>query len=237
MDESREQISGYYDGFSKHLEEIGVNIRHRTIFYQLKKNGLKKNASVLEIGCGIGQVTGLVAKYLTGGSVTAVDISPANIERARLRLRSSGNIEFLVSDMSDFSSGKQFDFVILPDVLEHIPADQHASLFSVIAGHTHAGSTVFINIPSPHIQDYFSKYRHESQQIIDLSLPTELLLPVFTSSGFYIDSLRNYALAVEECDYQQIILKKQRSLEQVRYFSRKELIRMELCSRIRLFFG
>jgi trans-aconitate 2-methyltransferase len=236
MDESRDQISGYYDGFSKHLEEIGVNIRHRTIFYHLMKNGLRKNASVLEIGCGIGQVTGLMAGYLKGGSVTAVDISPANIEKARARLRSFGNIAFRVSDMTDFSSDKKFDLVVLPDVLEHIPLAQHPGLFAVIAAHTHPDSTVFINIPSPGIQDYFESHKKELQQIVDLSLKTELLLPSFTSAGFYIHSLNDYSLATEECDYQRIVLKKQRRLETVRYFSRRELIRMELCSRIRLLF-
>jgi ubiquinone/menaquinone biosynthesis C-methylase UbiE len=236
MDTSRDQISDYYDTFSEHMENIGINIRHRTILYQLKKNGLKRNASVLEIGCGIGQVTGLVSKYLKNGSIVAVDISPANIEKARVRLKHQSNVQFLVSDMSDFSSTKMFDFVILPDVLEHIPLDQHTRLFSVIARHTHEHSTVFINIPSPHFQDYLSSHKHELQQIIDLSLHTDLLLPSFTSNGFRIDSLRNYSLAVEEHDYQQIILKKQRSFDKVRYFTRNELIIMELYSRIRLLF-
>ena len=234
MDKSRDQISGYYDGFSKHMEKIGVNIRHRTIFYQLMQNGLKQNATVLEIGCGIGQVTGLIAKYLKKGSIVAVDISPTNIENAKLRLKSFINVEFLVSDMTDFSSKKQFDFVILPDVLEHIPLEQHARLFANIASVTHPNTTVFINIPSPHFQDYLSNHKHELQQIIDLSLRTELLLPSFINNGFYIHSLQNYALAVEECDYQQIILKKQRSLDKVRYFSKRELIKMELFARIRL---
>lgn len=236
MDKSRDQISGYYDTFSDHMENIGINIRHRTIFYQLKKNGLKRNASVLEIGCGIGQVTGLVSKYLKNGSIVAVDISPTNIDKARVRLKQQSNVEFLVSDMSDFSSKKMFDFVILPDVLEHIPLDQHPRLFSIIARHMHANSSVFINIPSPHFQDYLSKNKPELQQIIDLSLHTDLLLPSFASNGLRIHSLQNYPLAVDECDYQQIILKKQRNFDTVRYFSRKELIKLELCARIRLLF-
>jgi 2-polyprenyl-3-methyl-5-hydroxy-6-metoxy-1,4-benzoquinol methylase len=237
MDTSRDQISGYYDGFSKHMKKIGLNIRHRTIFYQLKKNGLKRNHTVLEVGCGIGQVTGLVAGYLTRGSIMAVDISPVNIENAATRLKSFGNIEFLVSDMSDFSTDRKFDFVIFPDVLEHIPLEQHAGIFATVARHTHPGSIVFINIPSPHFQDYLSANKHDLQQIIDLSLKTELILPVFTKNGFYIHSLRNYGLAVEECDYQQIVLKKQRNFENVRYFTKNELIRKELLSRIRLLFG
>jgi trans-aconitate 2-methyltransferase len=237
MDTSRDQISAYYDGFSKHLEKIGVNIRHRTIFYQLKKHGLKRNASVLEIGCGIGQVTGLMAPYLTRGSIMAVDISPANIGNAKQRLKSFKNIQFLVSDMTDFSSEKKFDFVVLPDVLEHIPIEQHVGLFAAIGRHTHSDSKVFINIPSPHFQDFLTHHKHEFQQIIDLSLWTELLLPSFCANGFYIHYLKNYSLAVEECDYQQIVLKKRCDHNTVRYFSRMELIKMELSSRIRLLFG
>jgi cyclopropane fatty-acyl-phospholipid synthase-like methyltransferase len=237
MDASRDQISGYYDGFSQHLKKIGVNIRHRTIFFQLRKNGLKRDASVLEIGCGIGQVTGLMAKYLSKGSVTAVDISPRNIENAKQRLKSFKNVQFLVSDMTDFTSGKVFDFVVLPDVLEHIPLEQHAALFERIGKHTHAGSTVFINIPSPHFQNFLSNQKPEMQQIIDLSLETGLLVPSFQAGGFVIHSLKNYALAVEECDYQQLVLKKKRTPEKVRYFTKPELVKLELCARFRLLFG
>jgi cyclopropane fatty-acyl-phospholipid synthase-like methyltransferase len=178
-----------------------------------------------------------MAKYLTRGSVMAVDISPTNIGNAKQRLKSFNNIQFIVSDMTDFSSEKKFDFVVLPDVLEHIPIEQHAGLFATIGRHTHPGSKVFINIPSPHFQDYLTRYKHEFQQIIDLSLWTELILPNFTVNGFYIHHLENYSLAVEECDYQQMVLKKRCDHSNVRYFSRMELIKKELTSRIRLLFG
>lgn len=236
MVHSKEQISGYYDGFSDHLKKIGINIRHRTIYYNLRKFGLKNNHQVLEIGCGIGQVTGLIAKYLKFGSIRSVDISPTNIENAKRRLAGFANIEFTVTDMTDFKSEKKYDFVVLPDVLEHIPFEQHKNLFAVIAAHTHPNSSVFINIPSPHFQDYLSKAKPEMQQIVDLALHGDLLYPVFYQNGFYIHSLRTYSLAVEECDYQQIVLRKKKILERVRYFSKKELVKLEIIARLRLLF-
>ena len=137
----------------------------------------------------------------------------------------------------DFTSEKTFDMVILPDVLEHIPLEQHKKLFSIIAAHTHDESLVYINIPSPHFQDYVSIHQKDLQQIIDLSLGTELILPAFTANGFYIHSLKNYPLAVVECDYQEIVLKKQKKLNSIRYFSKYNLIKLELISRLRLLFG
>ncbi len=234
MTHSRERISGYYDGFSEHLKQVGVNIRHRTIYYNLRKNGLKSNHRVLEIGCGIGQVTGLIAKFLTNGTIRAVDISPTNIENAKRRLRIFSNITFTVSDMADFESDETYDLVVLPDVLEHIPVEQHMNLFAVIAAHTHQGSIVFINIPSPHFQDYLSKNKPELQQIVDLALYGDILFPAIFQNGFVIHSLFNYGLAVEQLDYQQIILKKKQGLEKVRYYSKMELMKLELISRLRM---
>lgn len=59
------------------------------------------NSNVLEIGCGIGTVTGLIGKVVTKGKVIAVDISVQSIGVARKNNKGKSNIQFLVSDMSD----------------------------------------------------------------------------------------------------------------------------------------
>ena len=63
--------------------------------------------------------------------------------------------------MTTFFEPENFDFVVLPDVLEHIPVEQHADLFKVLASVTAFDATVLINIPEPHCLDWIRKTRPE----------------------------------------------------------------------------
>src|SRR5688572_25893429 len=118
---NREEVSTFYDNRVADQVRIGINLRHRTIFRLLKKNGLNRYQRVLEIGCGVGPVTSLILKLVRDGFVHAVDISPKSIEQAKVNLSSRTNLSLSVSDMSDFSAPEKFHVIVLPDVLEHIP--------------------------------------------------------------------------------------------------------------------
>lgn len=53
-------------------------------FCELKERlGLKEGMEVLEVGCGTGQITALLAAWVYPGRVTAIDFSPAMLDRAR----------------------------------------------------------------------------------------------------------------------------------------------------------
>ena len=233
MNPSSKDVAIFYDRFNTvDLQKIGVNIRHRTILKNLIKSGLKNNANVLEIGCGIGTVTQLISKYLSHGKIVAVDISPESIETAKQLNKSLNNIEFLVSDMSNFHHRTKFDFVVLPDVLEHIPVENHKTLFKTIREHIHIDSTIFINIPNPPYLRWVHKNRPELLQIIDQPLSTQELLNNVYPNDLYLHSLNVYSLAFEEGDYQLIILKPNKELGKVTKISKSKLRAMEIKSRL-----
>lgn len=213
MEQSSKDISSFYDGFASHQKKTGTNIRHRTIFRNLKNAGLKKDSSVLEIGCGIGTVTSLIAKYALKAKIVAVDISPQSIEIAKQVQKHFPNIQFIVSDMTDFKSELKFDFVVLPDVLEHIPVEQHRNLFNVIRKHTHPDSTVLINIPNPPYLRWLRKNKPNVLQIIDQPISTDILLNDVYANDFHLHSLNVYSLSIKEGEYQCIILKRQKEYE------------------------
>ena len=204
MSKSRQEISGFYDKYANQQSETGVNIRHRTIMKRLRGLGLSSHSNVLEIGCGIGTLTGLLASR--AGKVLAVDISPESIVRAKQRLGKYSNLSLLVSDMSDFSTTEKFDFVVLPDVLEHIPVEQHASLFKTIATVLKDDGRVCIHIPDPYYLEWVRAHRPELLQIIDQSLYADLLIPAFYSAGLVLQKLERYALSMDSEDYEWIEL-------------------------------
>jgi len=170
------EIKNWYNVFSKKQLKTGTNLRHYTIINHLINSGLQKNSSVLEIGCGIGTLTGLLHKYLKKGKLVATDISDDSIEIAKKRISKSENIDFLTTDMKDFNYPKKFDFIVLPDVLEHIPIEQHLGLFKILTKHMHDESILLINIPHPKAIEYIREHTPEKLQIIDQSISAETLL-------------------------------------------------------------
>lgn len=87
--------------------------------------------SVLELGCGFGRITQLLlTNYNNITEYLAVDISPDQIENAKSLLSSTNKLsqqvklDFLVSDIQSLRLDKQYDLVILSEVLLHIlPTD------------------------------------------------------------------------------------------------------------------
>ncbi|MHC1731564.1 MAG: trans-aconitate 2-methyltransferase [Bacteroidales bacterium] len=210
--ETREEIGNWYDGFAGQQEKTSVNLRHYKIMGFLTGAGLTRRNRVLEIGCGIGTLTGLLAKYLRQGEVLAVDISPRSVEIARKRLANAHNVMFMVSDMTDFEHPGLFDFIILPDVLEHIPENQHSTLFRMLADHMHDNSLILIHIPHPRAIDYLRKNSPDQLQIIDQAVEADSLLRNASASGLTLVNYISYPLFDRENDYAVITLRKKNGI-------------------------
>ncbi len=210
---SKKEVEEFYNTFKEHQKNLGVNIRHRTIFKNLKGLGLKRNSRVLEIGCGIGTVSSLILKYISGGNFVGVDISNESIEIAQKLNSTYKNAEFIVNDMSRFAHKLKFDFVVLPDVLEHIPVEQHHNLFKNISEVTSQDAVVLINIPEPNCLNWIRKNHPEKLQIIDQSLSMQDLLNNVYPHGFKLLSMHSYSLQYTQPDYTSIVLKKNMVIE------------------------
>lgn len=217
---SKEQVEDFYNTYKEKQQKIGVNIRHRTILKNLKAIGLKPNSKVIEVGCGIGTVSGLIIKNIPQGKFTGVDISSESIEMAK-KLYPAKNAEFLVSDMSNFTHGEKFDFVVLPDVLEHIPVEQHFNLFKVLSEVTTKDAVVLINIPEGNCLNWIRKTQPEKLQIIDQSLSMQDLLNNVYPHGFKLFSMNSYSLQYVQPDYTSIVLKKNMVFE---HYERKDKV-------------
>lgn len=212
---SKEQVKEYYDTFKEHQKQLGINIRHRTIFKNLKQAGLKPNSNVLEVGCGIGTVSHLILKYISEGSFVGLDISSESIEMAKKRNAFHPKAEFLVNDMSHFTHKTKFDFVVFPDVLEHIPVEQHANIFKIISDLTTPDAVILINIPEPNYLDWVRANEPHKLQIIDQSLSMQDLLNNAYPFGFKLSSMQPYSLHFNVNDYLAIVMKKNMAVKDV----------------------
>ena len=233
MDTS-EQIGKWYDDFAEHQVKTSINLRHYRIMEFLADAGLKRDSRILEIGCGVRTLTALLLKYAKRGKVVAADISPESVSIAEKRLAHRTNVSFMVTDMTDFKYPDDFDFIVLPDVLEHIPLEQHKALFRILASHMHDSSVILIHIPHPQALDYIRENSPDRLQIIDQSVSAATLLENAYDAGLVLVSYISYPLFDRTNDYAVITLKKSGSIT-MSPLPKSRIIYKKLVSRLRFF--
>lgn len=108
--ERLEKQSGYYRDLT------------RDVF---QRAGLTHGMRVLDLGCGVGDVSMLAAELVgPDGSVVGVDQSPESLNTARqrvLRAGLAGRVRFNLSDLSDVTDFGHFDAVIGRFILMYLP--------------------------------------------------------------------------------------------------------------------
>jgi trans-aconitate 2-methyltransferase len=201
-------VEEWYDDYADKQVKRGINDRHLSIMHKLILHGLLPNQNLLEIGAGIGTQTGLMAEYLSGGNITMNDISSRSVDIAKERLAHFNNIEYIAGDINETAVDKQFDAVVCPDVLEHIPEESHAALFKKFDDLLTQDGTVYIHIPDPFFLEWFKDHKPEVLQVIDQPLHTEMFMRNIEGTSFYIHHLETYELFYTGSDYRWIILKK-----------------------------
>ena len=234
--EEKDKVVSFYDQFAEKQQKTGINSRHLSILDKVKIAGLQSHHQILEVGCGIGTVSHLLATQVPQGKVVAVDISPESIEKAKHLWKAQKNLEFEVSDMSDFDKGaEKFDFFVFPDVLEHIPVDQHFRLFQNIQKHAHSDSVIFIHIPAPRYLQWMIENEPEKLQVIDQPLDSGDLVKNITANGFYLEKMETYSLFFEEKDYQYFLFRSSKPLDSSTPKSKWAVLKERI--RIRLKYG
>lgn len=123
--------------------------------YKFAAKMLAGRARVLEVGCGDGFVSRVVAQEV--GALTAVDFDPVFIEDLNRRQSDKWPIEARVHDiLSEPVAPGGFDAAYSLDVMEHIlPADEEAYL-SNIAASLHDHGVFIAGMPSLESQEYAS---------------------------------------------------------------------------------
>lgn len=113
-----DEASTYYRNLrweKNRLTRFERDLTRRTLEAEV---GDEKVDSILELGCGPGTWTGLLAQRAR--KLTAVDLSPGMLEQAR-RSVPEAHVAFVNADAVSFHTDEQFDRVVSVRVLEYIP--------------------------------------------------------------------------------------------------------------------
>jgi ubiquinone/menaquinone biosynthesis C-methylase UbiE len=95
-----------------------------TTWHFLRNAGIASGMRVLDIGCGMGDVTMLVAQLVgPAGRVVSIDLHQATIETAQRRASAFGldNTTFYRADISTFADTEPFDAIVGRLILEFLP--------------------------------------------------------------------------------------------------------------------
>jgi SAM-dependent methyltransferase len=101
-------------------------------------------AEVLEVGCGSGNFTVLMAAR--GHNVIAIDVEPAYVARAKQRLANYPNACVSVGDASALEWPRRFDTVVALDVLEHVGDD--GAVLARLAAALKPGGKIVLKVPA-----------------------------------------------------------------------------------------
>jgi trans-aconitate 2-methyltransferase len=177
--------------------ELGsiLQLGHATQF--LEKHPLAKDAIVLDMGCGNGRVTQLMAESVKQGSVLGIDRSAEMIEHALSQYQNADNIDFQVLDILNLNFNQQFTDVISFSCLHWIK--DTSAVFKKIYNALKPHGKMLITFPHddtivrksfsivtnlPKWKDQFGEYKMPLYQISEQALKQQV-----EDAGFQIDAI------------------------------------------------
>lgn len=210
----------FYNNFIDYQVKSGINDRIYSLYQKLCHHGFSSTTSVLEIGCGIGTLTYLLQKKITQGKIEAVDISPKSVAFAQQHIKTA-NVSFTAADILQYKPQvKQFDRILLFDVLEHIPLSQHQQVFQRISEWMHSDSLLLINIPNPAAILHEQKHNPAALQETDQPVYIGPLAAAMEAAAVDILSVEMYDVWQKE-EYQFIVARKRKDYDAAMFSNKR----------------
>ncbi len=138
---------------------------------------------VLEIGCGMGEISCRLAERLPGARVTGFDISEQSILLAS-NLFISANLNFYRGDsIGELKTDSKYDIIFMMDVYEHIPVSSRPELHSYIREHIAENGLLFLSCPTPQHLDFLRLHAPAEIQPVDENISLDTLQMLSSASG------------------------------------------------------
>jgi len=149
---------GGYDSFKKYQ---GKQLTEDRLFAALNLANPNSNTSILDIGCGRGELCYALAR--AGANVTGIDYSLTAISIAENTFQDAikkDKLEFICDDFLQFKFDKKFDRIIATDFVEHIENNRFDQVLSKVAELLEPEG-LFIVHTSPNALNYGAPYEEK----------------------------------------------------------------------------
>ncbi len=88
--------------------------------------------SILDIGCGVGNIEELILDKLPDAQITSIELSPEMADTARKRLASYQGVEVICEDALHYNPSQKYDAVFSNLAIHNLPHDAKVKLLSRI---------------------------------------------------------------------------------------------------------
>lgn len=172
---------------------LGNYARAQVFIKILRQIPVEKFRNMLDLGCGMGEYSFMMAQSLPQAKVTAIDLLPdriAAVKRAKEELNIP-NLEVYRNKIEELPADKNFDFIFSVDVFEHIPPAEMP--FKEAYKRLNSGGRFLVKIPNVKQQTFLPESFFEEHnewlehehvgQVYDL----EGLKTRFEQEGFIVE--------------------------------------------------
>jgi len=167
--------------------------RGRPFVDLLARVPLTSPRSVVDLGCGPGTLTALLADRWPGAGVLGIDSSPAMVERARSGAATT--VRFELGDLRAWRPAEPVDVLVSNATLQWVPG--HLDLLPTLAGHVAPDGWLALQVPGNH-REPSHLLLHELAADPRFARHTEgVARPHSHDPLVYADALRDLGLVVD----------------------------------------
>lgn len=201
---SPEQIE-FYNNFVQHFDEQKDNGRNRG-FRGWTCKWVRSGSRVLDFGCALGYNSGYLTAMDHNCYVVGIDISPKCIEIAKQRYPNATWHCVDVSQAREFEMCDKLieepvNFIIMSDVIEHVPTKNHDNVFWYLSKYSAPGAALLVSVPNP---EHYEESVKNTPQPVEEKLNIPELLGVMALHGFnrivslFLDGSVYYRMVVQK---------------------------------------
>ncbi|HVY07558.1 MAG TPA: class I SAM-dependent methyltransferase [Burkholderiales bacterium] len=221
-----QKVAGFWDRESrdwgdKYGRKTSYFYRRRTFHDFFQSSGLK-NASILDYGCGAGDISFPMLR--DGHTVLGVDIAPEMVKKAQSRaaefdLSARASYFHINDDVLQMISARQFDVVICSSVLEYVPDDM--ALVRMFQSVLKDGGILLTSIPDKRsLFCKLDKWMYANQELMPRFVPVRKLAYLEIQKRQYdvaafVRTLEKMGLRLQGKKYSTIKLQRGLAMEKV----------------------
>ena len=210
---TRETVVSYYDEHVKNKlnDYIKVNPRIEYGWKTIKRFAPSNPQRILEVGCGMGNISSRMHKYWPDAKITGIDISTMSIQIAQ-KLFADDKLNFKESILTPDTFDEQFDLIIFMDVYEHIAVTDRPAVHAALAKILKNKGKLILTVPTPHNLKWSLINKPETMQPVDEHISYEVIgkLAADTGTEVILYQLKN---VWNVGDYAHIVLEKNNDFE------------------------
>ncbi len=228
---NRENVVSYYDEHIKFKvnDYVVVNPRVEGAWSTIKKFAPKNPSRILEVGCGMGNISNKMHKRWPDAQITGIDISTQSIQIAK-KLFENEKLTFIESILTPETFNEQFDLIVFMDVYEHIAVSDRPSVHAALAKILRNKGKIILSVPTPANLKWSLVNKPETMQPVDEHISFEVIgkLKADTGTEVILYELKNIW---NVGDYAHVVLEKNDDFE-VAFFTPKPVTTAQRTERI-----